>query len=570
MSGVVRLRGVSKQFLVSHEKPALVRELVPRLVRPPRYERHWALQEIDLDLRAGSALGLIGPNGSGKTTLLSVITGITKPTSGTVSVRGRVVALLGLGSGFHPELSGLENIFLNGTLLGMRTRELRRKLEAIVAFSGLDGFINAPLQTYSTGMQLRLGFAIAIHADFDLLLLDEVWAVGDLAFQQQCLATLRALRSRGKTLVLVAQAAESLEPLCDRVVLLERGRIIVDGPVQMVGMLYRQRSAPAAPRETPETVHGRRLRNESLAAASAKADAEHRQGTGEIQIHGVEFLDRAGRAPAAFQTGERWIARIPFTVRSPVLRPRFGLAMFREPEFTYVYGPNTAFDGLELPELPEGEGELRLVIDRLSLLGGTYRVSVAWWRHDPHALQHRDYQIALPPYDYHPACYRFQVHSPEGVTGLCVLPHEFISHDHDGVEADQPRTVMTGAPLRLHPVPRTPRTSGRGGSGIPEGRFPEATGFSPWGGVHAEKTYVQIIRDDGLECFGLWCHDDLLIQECNLLPGRYWIHGDHQRLQELIVSSSRRDHGCVYLPHRWTLACPAGEGASPAAVEVRR
>lgn len=238
----VSLSGVSKRFRMSHEKPALVRQLLPRLLRSDPGREHWAIRDVSLDVANDGSLGVLGPNGSGKTTLLSLMAGITRPTSGRVAVRGTVAPLLTLGSGFHPELTGLENIFLNGTLLGMTTRQLRRMLDAIVAFSELEAFIDAPLQTYSSGMQLRLGFAIAVHADADILLFDEVLAVGDLAFQAQCVARLETLRREGKLLILVSQSLELIERLTDRAVLLEHGRIVAEGPPALISATYRQQS----------------------------------------------------------------------------------------------------------------------------------------------------------------------------------------------------------------------------------------------------------------------------------------------------------------------------------------
>jgi ABC-type polysaccharide/polyol phosphate transport system ATPase subunit len=251
-----RLRGVSKRFWISYDKPALARRLLPGVLRPQQLREHWALRDVTLDVERGKTLGVIGPNGAGKTTLLSLMARITAPTAGTVDVQGTFVSLLSLGSGFHPELTGRENVFLNGTLVGMRGPDIRRAFDAIVAFSGLEGFIDAPLSTYSTGMQLRLGFAIAAHVEADGLLMDEVLAVGDLAFQQRCLDHLARLRRDGKLLVLISQRLDLIEQLCARVVLLDRGRLIADGPPPEVVAAYRAVTASAgtAPRDAVAAV----------------------------------------------------------------------------------------------------------------------------------------------------------------------------------------------------------------------------------------------------------------------------------------------------------------------------
>lgn len=225
----VRAAGLGKRYQVTHERDALVRGLLPHVFRPRHVEPFWALQQVDLDVPAGECVTIVGSNGAGKSTLLALLAGVTAPTTGSVQVRGRITALLGLGGGFHPELSGEENVWLSGALLGMSRRQLREALQDIAAFADLDGFLDAPLSTYSTGMQMRLGFAIAIHADADVLLMDEVMAVGDPAFQAKCLARLHALKAQGKTLMIVTHHHESLASITDRVVELERGKVISDG-----------------------------------------------------------------------------------------------------------------------------------------------------------------------------------------------------------------------------------------------------------------------------------------------------------------------------------------------------
>ena len=214
-------------------------------------EAFWALRDLSFDVIRGEAFGVIGPNGAGKSTLLKLLAGITTPTSGRIEIRGRLSALIEIGSGFHPELSGRENVYLSGSILGMRRREIAAKFDQIVEFAGVAPFIDMPVKWYSSGMYVRLGFSIAAHLDPDILLIDEVLAVGDAAFQERCLARIRALRRSGTTAILISHDLSAIEQLCDRVMLLERGQAIEYGDPQAVVTAYRHRADVDLPRPPP-------------------------------------------------------------------------------------------------------------------------------------------------------------------------------------------------------------------------------------------------------------------------------------------------------------------------------
>jgi ABC-2 type transport system ATP-binding protein len=228
---IVSVDGVSKRFIVNSQKSFKERVLNARAGRKHKQD-FWALRDINLEIETGSTVGLVGHNGSGKSTLLKVIGGIIGPTTGTVKRRGRMAALLELGAGFHPDLTGRENVFLNASILGLKTSEIERHFDAIVDFSGVEDFIDTQVKFYSSGMYVRLAFAIAVHVDPDLLLVDEVLAVGDEPFQAKCMAKISEFQKEGRTIVLVSHSAPQIQQLCNRVVVLDHGIMLFDGPAR--------------------------------------------------------------------------------------------------------------------------------------------------------------------------------------------------------------------------------------------------------------------------------------------------------------------------------------------------
>ncbi|MBI4341282.1 MAG: ABC transporter ATP-binding protein, partial [Candidatus Omnitrophica bacterium] len=373
----IRAEGLGKQYLIAHEKSALVRGLLPHLLRPRHVQPFWALREVSFTVARGQCVALLGPNGAGKSTLLSLLGGITAPTTGKAGTQGRVISLLSLGAGFHPELSGEENLWLNGTLLGMSGAQIRRRFEAITAFADINGFLDAPLSTYSSGMQLRLGFAIAIHADAEVLLIDEVMAVGDAAFQAQCLERLRALKRAGVTLMIATHAPEMLNGLADQMLRLQRGCLVHD---------ERQ--------------------------AAILNEWGRRYGTGDAQIEEVWYADAKGEPIPGGFSGRPLTICARFTVAQALPDPHIGMAIFRE-DGTYCYGPNTRYDGLEFPTMDPGTYECRLHLEALQLTPGRYRLSVAIWDREEQS-----------PYDYRPGGYLLDISGPDA-PGVVLLEHEW-------------------------------------------------------------------------------------------------------------------------------------------------
>ena len=242
--------------------------------RPASSRELWALSDVSLDVRRGEVVGIIGRNGAGKSTLLKVLSRITEPTSGRVVMKGRVASLLEVGTGFHPELSGRENVYLSGAILGMRRAEIRRKFDEIVAFSEVERFLDTPVKRYSSGMQVRLGFAVAAHLEPEILIVDEVLAVGDAAFQRRCLAKMEDVTHEGRTVLFVSHNMASVESLCTRAVLLQSGQVVADGGVREVVDAY---------------LHS----IESLPAASV-ADREDRRGDGRLRFTNIQSSMRLG------------------------------------------------------------------------------------------------------------------------------------------------------------------------------------------------------------------------------------------------------------------------------------
>jgi len=322
---------------------------------------HVALDGIDLEIRPGEAVAVVGPNGSGKSTLLKLAGGILKPTAGAVEVNGRVTALIELGAGFHPEITGRENVFINGMLLGLRRSEIEARMQEIVDFADIGSFIDQPVKIYSSGMYVRLGFAVAVTAEPDVLLIDEVLAVGDEAFTRRCLDRLARMRGRGVTMVLVSHDLDLVSSFADRAVYLERGRIVAVGAADAVVARYRSDAAG-------ET--GRDLEPQQI----QEAGKERRWGNGDVEIVDVQFL--VGKAATRLVPGGSSCQLcIRYTVHRPVEDFVFGVAWHR-PDGTQVSGHNTDLAGF-VPRRLEGTGDVCCIYDSLQLAPGKYLIDVA-------------------------------------------------------------------------------------------------------------------------------------------------------------------------------------------------
>jgi ABC-type polysaccharide/polyol phosphate transport system ATPase subunit len=379
-----------------------------------------ALKGVSFDVAAGRTLGIVGRNGSGKSTMLKLIAGIGKPTEGTIHVRGKVSALIELGAGFHPEISGRENVYINGMMLGLGKKDVAERFDDIVEFAELREFIDAPVKTYSSGMYMRLGFAVAIHVDPDVLLIDEVLAVGDEAFTHKCLDKFAEFRRRGRTVLLVTHSLDLVTRFCDEAVWLDGGVMRLQGDPRRVIDAYlldvtkgedaALRAAFDAPGvddrpSSPTSEH-------SEEAPDMFRALEGRWGSREVEIVGVELVGTEGRGQHVFQSGDSLEIQMQVRANQPVNDLVFGVGIFNA-EGVCCYGTNTRIEGATGGAVT-GSGEVRFAIDHLDLIDGTYKLDVA---------AHRENGA---PYDYHRLLYTIRVSSRLKETGIFRPPHRWI------------------------------------------------------------------------------------------------------------------------------------------------
>ena len=392
-----------------------------------------ALKGVSFDVAAGRSFAIIGRNGSGKSTMLKLMAGIGRPTEGTVDVRGRVSALIELGAGFHPEISGRENVFINGMMLGLPKREIARRFDEIVAFAELEDFIDAPVKTYSSGMYMRLGFAVAINVDPDVLLVDEVLAVGDEAFTHKCFDKLAEFRRRGRTVLLVTHSLDLVTRFCDEALWLDGGVIREQGDPKRVVDAYlmdvaRVENAAMGRDAILPTVEMRGDgENAPVEAAGADAAApapdrpeqpedmfkaiEGRWGTREAEITGVDLVGPDGTSAHVFQSGEPLSVRMRVRAHQPLTDFVFGFGIFNA-DGVCCYGTNTGIEGAS-PEVLTGDAEVVVHIDRLDLVEGSYKLDLAVHRQNG------------APYDYHRLLYTFRVTSRLKDTGIYRPDHRW-------------------------------------------------------------------------------------------------------------------------------------------------
>ena len=405
----IEFENVSKQFTLHREKRNSFQERMVNLLRPRgETEKFWALRDVSFTLPAGETLGLVGHNGSGKSTTLKLITRILEPTSGNVRVRGRVSALLELGSGFHPDLTGRDNIYLNGSLLGFGRADMQRRVDGIIDFAELGPFIDTPVKHFSSGMYMRLGFAIATAVDPDIIITDEVLAVGDEAFQRKCMERMYKFRQEGRTILFVSHSLDSVRNLCTSAIWLDHGVLKAAGdPVSTIDAYLRQTNAQEYERLQRERLAAEReqqLAEEEIGGEIREPEPSteepsaplNRWGSREIEITRVMFLDAQGHEASAFQTGDPLTIRVYYDAHEPVDDPVFGLAIHHASGF-HINGPNTRFGGLSLGRV-RGRGYVDYTIDELPLLSGSYVLTAAIY----------DTTMAHP-FDHHERMYSFVV-----------------------------------------------------------------------------------------------------------------------------------------------------------------
>ncbi|MFN9787076.1 MAG: ABC transporter ATP-binding protein [Planctomycetia bacterium] len=384
----VSCRGVSKAYRMYDKPWHRVAELL--LPSGKLHREYWALRNVYLDIPHGATVGIIGENGAGKSTLLKVLTGITRPTEGTVAVHGRVSSLLELGAGFHPEFSGRENIRLACSILGMSEAEIAERFDKIVEFSELADFIDRPVKTYSSGMYVRLGFAVASSVDPDILIIDEALSVGDEHFKGKCINRLNEFREQGKTTIFVSHDMGAVKTMCQWVVLLDRGEVLEQGSAEKVADEYLKRAKARG--------------NERLSAINRGASQYPRWGTGEMLTEAIEMLDAQGAAGHVFKTGEPFRVRVEWTAHRAARNPVFGLGIYRS-DGTYVNGANHHWrrSPIVIDEVQAGErGVVEMRFDAMPLLAGQYYLTTFLYDHSkaaPTAIDHREHAVVFEVVD---------------------------------------------------------------------------------------------------------------------------------------------------------------------------
>jgi lipopolysaccharide transport system ATP-binding protein len=369
MPNSITVENLSKRYSIgSKQQETMIREALVNFARHPFRRRNtpgetiWALKDVSFVVGKSEVVGVIGRNGAGKSTLLKILSKITYPTSGSIKVEGCVTSLLEVGTGFHEELTGRENIYLNGSILGMKRREINAKIDAIVDFAGVSNFLDTRIKFYSSGMRLRLGFAVAAHLDTELLLVDEVLAVGDADFQKKCLRKMESLHNAGRTVLFISHNLLAVEHLCPRVIWIDGGKVRCDGDAREVIQAYMATFS------------------QSQRDAGGLLNVGERKGTGDIQFRGIEFLDSEGQPQLLTRTGDSLTVRLHYFAKRRVQETEFGISLWAGLG-TLVAALSTATTGFEVPPVPPGKSYIDITIDALNLVPGRY--SIALWATGP-------------------------------------------------------------------------------------------------------------------------------------------------------------------------------------------
>ena len=396
LPGEIAVRDLWEVFRVYHSRPTGLKE---RLTRSQKlvFEDFWALKGVSFNVEPGSSLAILGPNGSGKSTLLKVLAGTLTPDRGSVELGGKVAGLLELGAGFHPDLSGKENIYLNGSILGMRRREIDALYDEIVDFSGVGEFIDNPVRNFSSGMYVRLGFAIAIQVDPDVLLLDEILAVGDAAFQAKCFEKLNETRRRGRTMLLVTHDTHSAMRMCDRAILMDEGRIVAEGASRDIVSLYQQRVI---------------AQREADTSAQLPVRPSKRWGTGEGRIASVKLCDASGAPVDRISSGEPTALRVVVEFNREVDDPIVGFQLHAE-DGKILFGTNTLSRARTVGSFGPSDAVEVVFSQLLDLLPGRYMFTVAVVENS-----------ASEPIDFWRDCLYFRVKGHTGDNGYINLKTE--------------------------------------------------------------------------------------------------------------------------------------------------
>jgi ABC-type polysaccharide/polyol phosphate transport system ATPase subunit len=388
----IQADSVSKRYRIYHNKSRTLKETVFR--GRGEYEEFNALNDVSLTVHEGESVGILGANGSGKSTLLKLIARIIRPDQGSVTVNGTVSALLEVGAGFHPEYTGRENIYLYGALLGLNRAEIDARYGDILEFSGLERFIDNPVKNYSSGMFMRLGFSVAIHVDPDVVLIDEVLAVGDASFQKRCLERIADLQGAGRTIVFVSHDLGTMRELCQRAVWLDEGRVIIDGPTDQSIGLYKQ----------SQEERGR--------VSVADADRGQRWGSGEVKVEGVRLVDAEGAETKALEHNQAGFIELELECHQQLPAVNVGVSIFKR-DGTYCTGVSIGAEGRAV-ELGPGRHQVRLEFERLTVVPGSYLLDIC-------AIEFPSGHV----YDFCSRTYGVEIRGTALGEGVFVIPHRW-------------------------------------------------------------------------------------------------------------------------------------------------
>jgi ABC-2 type transport system ATP-binding protein len=410
MGCAVEISGVGKRFRLSHERYSSLKERAIHLGKI-HYDDLWALKDVNLEIPQGETIGLLGHNGSGKSTLLKCIAGILQPTTGEIRTAGRLAALLELGAGFHQDLSGRENVFLNASLLGLHRREVETKFDDIVGFAELEHAIDQQVKYYSSGMYVRLGFAVAVNMDPEILLVDEVLAVGDELFQRKCLDRVRQFQREGRTIIVVSHSADMIRQVCDRAVVLDQGEMVAVGTPGEAVRAYREHLLRRQRYDEVVALEDTEPEQETVSGASPSGEPGSTQEgkrnlTVRITSVTFEYPDRDSKPYLV--SGDPLTIRIRFEAMKPIADLVCGIAVYDTKGFV-LFGWNTDLLGIDLG-LVEGSGEVAFSVARLPLLDGTYPVTVGLHSHDEATV-----------YDWSEQRHSFEVMCPTRAAGILQL-----------------------------------------------------------------------------------------------------------------------------------------------------
>lgn len=410
---MIQVKDVTKKFKIYKDKGKTMKE---RVTAPSRnaYEEKWVLKGISFRIRRGESVGLIGPNGCGKSTTLKLLTRIMYPDSGSVEIKGRVSSLLELGAGFHPDMTGVENIYINASIFGLTKKEIDEKLDDIIEFAELGDYINNPVRTYSSGMYMRLAFAVAINVNADILLVDEILAVGDINFQTKCFNKLMEIKRQGTTIVLVSHSTAQIESVCDRSIWIKDGKIEMDGEPRKVHEAYMIFMGSSRKRANTEKQE-KKAKKDNTDNKDHKENTEEkkkepeRAGTGEVRIQQARTLNSEGIEQKVFSYGEDVTFRIDYKVFEKSEDIHFGLAIIRN-DRVQCYGTSMQAEGIPQITLTE-DGTAYVRFPSIGLLKGEYFIDISVVRRTGEML---DYCAGVAP---------FEIYQGRRQNGVAFLPH---------------------------------------------------------------------------------------------------------------------------------------------------